>query len=742
MSLLQTPISSGPMGTVGKLRFCDLADEDMIVGLAYHVHIPGVAGRTSGIVSSDIDFPITVPTHATAVCVTIVKRFSKDSWTRHSRCRFTISGRVSNPSSAHLKDEELQTGTPPYGRVIFSLHNGEARDNYEGTLWREWFFIQKWVKDVMDRTNTRWFDNIKPEDESIKFLHLVTWNNHDIDDTHEVKVPGWCFAFPPPENNGYSEKDMLGIFRMAHGLMYDGSLEVTVDYTHGTDKNKIDEVISLGLTLFGLSIFYENDRTARGAAVERISSTARLDGTGDCEDIAKESSLAYGDVVAYKGKNMVMSTLSSRAMQFKFCICLGNVQRGGNRRSEAHAFGMLIPNSVFPYGNGGLSDLARRKTYMCDGVYPCHPTKRKESSGNPGSAYQIAPWKYGYVSSAFVFDVGEVFFRYKGKDTYGVLLDHIFPHVCDNVECVDALGSGASCDERRAAAVSILASNIPRATRTYGYEAQTIVNRFEQVVAETYDRSINFQKTFDSMSIQTRIKFKKLENHSRTPCLKKASYDKLDEQTEQHEEMAFQVNDEGSLEQQTQGNYGSVIEPSPHDEENGAIFGGHTHHRPRSQSAYRAYNPPTPEDFISFAARRVWALLRARGPSPIALHEAAIVMTKKNVYELNESGNVDGVVTRVFLKLASQEREEAARALTENDVWVETRTIVKSLLGDDNGFVYFDDGAQQFRLKQNVDIFENITYHNAYLLMLEEKLHIRTVWQDKTSYATQCRFED
>lgn len=697
------------------------------VGLACHVHFPGTARTVSAIVPSTRVLAFDVPRGAEAVCVTLAERFS-GGWLRHSRCRFDGT-RVED--EAALKDEQLRVGSPPYGSARLRL--SEPIAVVSETLVREWFHVPRECEAVLRAANARWFDALEPADSTIARVHAATWNNHPD------SIPGWCFAFPPAAERGYSDDDLKGVFTRAFETLRPRRFEI-VDLLQAPER-EVAAVVALGLGMFGQSITYERDVTVRGVAVERFSSTARLDGVGDCEDMAKESALAFGDLVAHEASvDLALYRLSETARLFQFCTCLATVRRHPGGGLEAHAFGMMIPNGAFPAELLTSDERARyvtrdRATYACDGVYDCHPTKvkiSKHAGREPRAGEQAAPWEYAHVVSAFVFNRGEVYFRSSSRrGTYGVPFSKLFPTMDADVECVDALG--VDSEALRRAATLVLRSNLPRATRTFGFETLTPVARFDQVVADTKDRAAHILKTFDAMSATSRRRFERLGDQLRAPCVDAAAFDELRVATTAYAETAFQVDRDGRTTAKTQGGYGQVVEPSPAPHSDDApVVGGHTHHRLEGRETFRERSPPTPEDYVSFAARRVWALLNARGSSPSALHEAAIVVTNGAVYELNETGRADGIVTRAFIALATSDAVP-----TEADVWRKVRDAARKML-EPNAYVAYSEKERCFGLKRGVDVFKKGPAHDAYLKLFADKIGVRTICQETSVYRQKC----
>lgn len=710
-----------------RLEFAPATSAAVDVGLACHVHFPGTARTVSALVPSSRVLAFDVPRGAEAVCVTLAERFS-GGWLRHSRCRFD-GARVED--LATLKDEQLRVGSPPYGTARLRLSAPVA--SVSKPLVREWFHVPPECEATMRAANARWFDALEPADATLARVHAATWNNH------ADSIPGWCFAFSPAAERGYSDDDLKGVFARAFEMLRPRRFEI-VDLLQAPDR-EVAAVVAQGLAMFGQSITYEMDVTARGVAVERFSSTARLDGVGDCEDMSKESALAFGDLVAHEASvDLALYRLSETARRFQFCTCLATVQRRPGGGLEAHAFGMMLPNGAFPPEFLTAEERARyvsrdRATFACDGVYDCHPTKVKVSTHagrEPRAGEQVAPWEYAHVVSAFVFNRGEVYFRSRSRPgTYGVAFAKLFPTMDADVECVDALG--VSTEALRRAATLILRSNLPRATRTFGFETLTPLARFDQVVADTKHRAAHILRTFDTMSAASRRRFERLGEQLRAPCLQPAAFEELRVATTAYAETAFQVDRDGKTTAKTQGGYGQVVEPSPASHSSDApVVGGHTHHRLKGRETFRERSPPTPEDYVSFAARRVWALLNARGTSPAALHEAAVVVTHGAVYELNETGRADGIVTRAFIALATSDVRPS-----EADVWRRVRDAAQKML-EPNDFVQYSTKERCFALKRGVDVFKKGPAHDAYLKMFADRIGVRTICQETSEYRQKC----
>lgn len=719
-------------------------DAGVHTGLGYHVHFPGCSERglkRSGIVSSTGIVSLSIPCDANAVSVTLVARRGR-GWTRHSRCRF------SSNTIGRLFDEQGGDGKVndnPHGYGNVTLSGSQLRNTESQTpIHNSWFYISENVKRVFGKSNKDWYTTLRPEDPSIEHVHMTTWNN-----LQDSLVHGWCFAFSPSPDVHYAAEDILASFEQAHNLLHVN----TNIYANLLSLSSIqkDEILALGVTLFGMSIFFADDRTLDRVQVERFSSTARLDGIGDCEDITKESAMAFGDIHAYRDTDVLLAMMAHRSRRFQYCICLGTVRRPDSDCIESHAYGMLIPNCVFPEDMLTEEELEQAKydarnsqeclrTYLCDGVYDCHPSKEKTTEVDVVEKQSIT-WTYGFVASAFVYNKGQVYFTHRSKtSSYGVQFSSLFPRVHRDIRCVNALGDGVTFMDRRAAAADVLMSNVPRALRTFQRNSQTPMDRFETVVCETKDRAKNILSTFDNMCITEQRRFNRLAVHMRAPVIDPESFDELFSHTSKRSEMAFQIDSRGHVTTHTQGSFGRVKEPSPPSLNAGTAVsnvGGHTHHRGHGEDEYRAHNVPTPEDFVSFAARRVIAILKNSnsfsGEKRIALQKSAVIVTHMNVYELNDIGLHSGLVTSTYLQCAIDNLTH-----TDDSVWFKVRENLSARVKACATNAYIDVTGTRFVIKPNVDIFSENGKHDAYLAMMTHLTGIRCGYISTEKYKQLC----
>lgn len=717
------------------LDFPSGPDEVDVDGLVCYVHFPGstlsdsflkLYASNSGLVDG-----FRVPEDAEAVCVTLAKRI-RHGYVRHGRCRF--SGHVKT-ETLRLKDEQLGVGEPAYGQATLVLNDVLQKSESLATLHREWFRVPESSQRIFSATNNEWFYTIAPSCEEVKKIHAPWWSNKT-----DSGVPGWCFAFPAPGSARYSESDLKEMFVLAGSMLRKKGHSSTELFA--LDNPAIAEILALGLTLFGLSIFYENDHTARSMkTVERFSSTARLDGIGDCEDIAKESAMAFSDLLALHSQDSFLKKLRSVAQNYQFCSCLGSVRRSPEKKIEAHAFGMLVPNALFP--DTMLTDAEREtkrvqrttpdsamRTYMCDGVYDCHPSKTKVPRGEATNDGQEAPWEYEHIVSAFVFGKGQVYFGDK-QNRYGVKAKDFYPnasivHEGEAYTLTDALGHSTTLEQRREAAEAVLVSNIPRQVRMFDHPNAPPVQRFKDVTVNTPYRASRFLQTFGATMEERTLKdFQGFAQGRLAPCMTPESFDTLVEKTSGFSEFAGQIQPDGALIKETPGQYGTVMEPDPSPlDKNEATVSVHTHH-PHIGVEPRAFNPPTPEDFVSFVSRRALGMLT----KDLREHDANIVVTGHHVYEMKDNGTKESVVSRLFLETDK----------TEDDVWLKATEMVKKLCCEnEDSILTVDKKTHRFTLRGELNIFSEKSAHDQYLNFLERKTGVRCVYEGHQNYQERC----
>lgn len=704
-------------------------------GLVCYVHFPGSTSSDSFLTFRASDSgPVEgfrVPADAEAVCVTLAKRI-RHGYVRHGRCRF--DGRAGT-ETLRLKDEQLGVGDPPYGQATLVLDNALKKSESPATLHREWFHVPESARNVFSATNNEWFNTVAPSCEVVKKIHAPWWSNKS-----DSGVPGWCFSFPAPGNARYSESDLKEMFVLAGNMLRKkGHSSVG---TIMLDDSAISEILALGLTLFGLSIFYENDHTARSMkTVERFSSTARLDGLGDCEDIAKESAMAFSDILVLDSQDSFLQKLRRVAQNYQFCSCLGSVRRSPDKKIEAHAFGMLVPNALFP--DEMLTDAEREtkrvqrntsfekiKTYMCDGVYDCHPSKPKVPREENMVDGQGAPWRYEHIVSAFVFGKGQVYFGDE-QNRYGISAERFFPECSlfrdegDAYTLTDALGNGTTLEQRREAAAAVLMSNIPRRVRMFDHPNAPPLQRFKDVTVNTPHRASRLMETFGTMEERTLKDFQGYAQGRLAACMTPETFDTLVDKTREPSEFAGQIQPNGDLVKETPGQFGTVLEPNPSQlDENEATVSVHTHH-PHIGVEPRLFNPPTPEDFVSFVSRRALGMLTKE----VREQDANVVVTRRHVYEMKDNGTKDGIVSRLFVETDK----------TENDVWLKATEMIKKLCCDTEGSMLFiDEKTHRFTLRQKFDIFSQKSAHDQYLNFLEEKTGVRCVYEEHQNYKERC----
>lgn len=724
-------VEPNPIGAKLELYHVDTCVEH---GLVCHIHFPGSSTVVSLLVPSTKCLRFSVPRDATAVCVTLALRFYT-GWLRHSRCRFSGI----KCEELNLKDEQLNDR---FGKAKLTLDR-QIVEGLPPLLIREWFHpLSDTIPSARGEQNADvyWHDDLEPYDETISKLHIGGWNNNT------GSVPGWYFAFPPHTAQGYSRDDLEAVFGRAYGMLNKEPCDAH-QFSFTTSAYEAAAVVALGLSIFGQSITYLLDKNTHGIPVERFSSTARLDGVGDCEDMAKESALAYGDLVKiseldenkYNDTPLMLIKLSSTARCFQFCIVLSTVRRTSDAGFLAHAFGMMIPNGLFPpdyLEQSTATSTTDRKTFMCDGTYDCHPTKHKRSKDTweGGKNDQLAPWEYQMVASAFVFNRGQVYFRFKGQVKYGVPFSEIFPVMGQDVECVDALE--AQAQHLRAEASFMLQSNLPRATRMFGYESLAPLELFDQVATHTEGRPSNIIQTFDNMNAALRRSFTKMGKKISATCLNTEGFREMHDLTEKQYEVAFQIGSEGGIENRSKGKWGGVVSPPVGNNKKGVpVTGGHTHHRLGPNVQYRERSPPTPSDYAAFVESRVWSLMSMRsGVTQLALHEAAIIVQHNCVYSMNETGRSDDIVTCAFITLGVQE----FATVKKRDVRDLVKKMIKKRING-NRFLTNPVNPYDFDYKVRDDkIFKKGESHDSYLKLFEEKIGVSVVCETNEEYEETC----
>lgn len=668
-----------------------------------------------------------------ALRVTLVQRFP-GGWLRHSRARIPLDAL---PKTFDLKNEQLDGMT--YGTVTASWVGDERTSPENGEVHREWFFVPSgramtvvseateksgWFKDKTPTKRRCEWPNGRSGGELSDRVHMPRWNNQSD------SIPGSFFAFScrRATTSRYSRKDLEDVFCGTARPLVGGTTCVAPDR-----PRLLGEWLATGLMAFGKSVRYEGDRTVDSPKiVERFSSTARLDGLGDCEDIAKETAMAHADLVATEKEwtrsreitddCVSMCALVEEAKKYVCAVALCTVRRSRDSPIEAHAFAMLLPRCAF---TGGSRD-GDRSAFVADGTYPCDPSSKNEPREG------VRPWKYEHVVSALVYDEGEIYFRYRDEENgYGVLADDLFPSVEENV----AIEWGYRVPDQtdRDAIERVLASNLPTTTRTFRDEDETVGQRFRKLVRW---RDIDTKRIFVHATAEEKRRIRIASVGFRTSCPSRETFEARLRLTEERVEHAGDVDAPNDDEHHVVGRYGSVSAVD------GVANPYHTHHRPHGHSTYLDHNAPTPDDVATFVAGRAAGLLvLARGTEDEgrSVQATSTVITRNNRYEMSTTDAADTAVTSLWWKGMTDERlkkknfEELRAALVPLAMNMAKRAVV-----GEGKWVKYDEAGNPTLL---VDITKNKREHDRYLGAYEKSMGVRVSYLPTVKYKSMCELD-
>lgn len=589
---------------------------------------------------------------------------------RHSRARIDLSLLSSKSESVVVKLKNEQLDGTDYGTVTASwaARPSSRVESVAGTLYREWFFVPNFanalVREAKDTSD--WFKKKgrHPTEKKCEWsggelsgrVHMPLWNNQS------GSIPGVFFAFSCRRDTSRYPKYVLeDVFCVAARPLAGG----TTFAVQGSPR-LVGEWLATGLMAFGKSIQYQGDRTVDSTKiVERFSSTARLDGLGDCEDIAKETAMAHADLVAAenswtKSKKITEATvdmcaLVAEAKKYVCAVALCTVRRSSKSNIEAHAFAMLLPKCAFSDYRGDETD---RHAFVADGTYPCDPASTNEP------AEGVRPWKYEHVVSALVYDEGEIYFRYEDEEKgYGVLADDLFPVVEPNVKI--EWGFRAREGDREVVE-HVLASNLPTTTCTFQYENQSIGTRFRKLVRwGDIDTTRIFTRATDEE--KKRIRLASAAGFL-APCPTRETFDaRLEMTTRRREEAGNTEAPVNEDEKHIVGGYDSVSTVD-------AAHPYHTHPRPTGFTNYLDFNPPTPDDVAMFIAGRAYGFLAPKKMGDV--QTTSTVITQKNRYEMSTTDDETDAVTRLWLKCMTDDK---LKKLKEDENWLKLRAELVSL---------------------------------------------------------------
>ena len=666
--------------------------------VACHLHFPPCS-RVVSFDSIQTTLRFDVPSSAIAVCATLVWRYGR-GWLPHGRCRFSLC------ASSESKDVKHESTLDLNGTATLTFA-GTPKPDSGGTLLREWFWVptehETRLKEALRHCQTWYTTERKALDVGIADVHMPFWNN--MFDS----VPGWFFAFDSPRGatRRYSHdefKEVVELVKCTILGLGDGPIAPIIGALD------VQNLMALSVTVFSMSISYEQDfHHNSGGLIERFSSNARMDGVGDCEDIAKEACMAHADLCALAEKKFIsvdFSRVTTLARSFTAVTVLGTVRRP-DREAEAHAFCMLVPNEFFkeraeraaPF-NPVLKDdsplqspvRSRLETLLCDGTYPCFPGKAEPS------ALWKRPWVYEFAISGIIMGQGEIFFHYEGDACYGVHFCDIFPVMKPNVTFAYTHPKHMDAESRKMAC-AVMRSNIPIQSKTFGFNEESIASRF---LSNWSERSGDLErfKTMGGVVDQ--------EEFVDCSAINEELQGVLQEENTSYREVSHA---DGKITQE--GTYGTVTRPP----ELGKVA-GHTHHREKGHD-YRDFNPPTPSDLRVFVVHRVISKLASHNTPLDKIRQLETVTTHNHRYEITDSGKATGVVSTLMSRYSSQGRDPS-----NGEVINDTR-----ILFEERGF---GEGVGSALSKQVTEkMFVNEEDERSYIHFLETTgdigLHIRRI---------------
>ena len=547
-------------------------------------------------ISPEEDTPeILFNTHCTLseIRVVLVKRV-KGGWEPFGRCVFQML-----PEQHEYTAQLLHENTLLYnGKVSLHVDVGcppcPLREPVD-TLYRQWFSIRSEDKkriDEMRETCLSWVTRVGASHPELQKVHMNFWNNNTC------SVPGWFFAMDLPPSPRYID-ELIEPYHLAEEIMR--------SQARGTSEN----TLALTLTVIGGSIKYRHD-THDGihrAVIERFSSVARMDGVGDCEDIAKEMAMAFLDIKNYSGDHPGLVWLRKEASRFVAAMCVGSVTKTGESEQRGHCFLVLIPIAFLCSGDSSKPCL------LCDGTYISYPGHERPEN------WPAPPFQYNHVVSAmFCEQVGEEVIREvmfcNPDNTYGVPFQALMECRSADVKCSATHGTLTANDLRIAA--SVVSGNRP-------------------IVAETYDAAeIKPAKSFIERFLHNHKSAKGLIDANETMassqqlvgdvpgyCASREEFDEQLQRTMGKIEFAGDISKNG-MKTLNSGEYYSISRTIPRPD----TFGGfHNHHTGENE---RLFNPPSSADVQVFLAQVAISRLN----DTHTLRTIEVVWTRYHVYEI------------------------------------------------------------------------------------------------------------
>lgn len=416
-----------------------------------HAHFPEAERRVShkseeictnfdgNLLKWSISVPDEIKRDGGSVCLVLLKKENRSvtSWYPYGRCRILNLGSIKE-GAIHSMREEENLASKPSAKAKITMKGFEdtgrapplpeknTKNNSTTILKVNWFLVSKSFDEkiqAMMKKNIEWFKKAEVttevdegETDFIKRTHMPYWNNNIN------SLPGWFFAIDAPLKKRYKKQIFTEAMCAAKIMLHFTNRELT---------EKTDLLLGLTTELFGGSVRYGKDIAPFSRkGVERFSSLARNDGIGDCEDISKESCMAFSELKALKNVklNNPLHGIWSEAQHYIPCVLLVTVKTFGGDRF-AHAVCGLLPKS-FLYQTGTVD--SNKNALLCDGTYLCFPRYDcpLPDKSCKGKGWQ-RPYEYRHAVSAMLCEpmqteggeVREVFFSYaREPNRYGVLL--------------------------------------------------------------------------------------------------------------------------------------------------------------------------------------------------------------------------------------------------------------------------------------------------------------------------------
>jgi len=631
-----------------------------------HAHFPGAQNvKVAPAISQETIFrqrskakctiKIKDPTFYEGLCIVLLRKLHSSvvGWQPHARCRLERS--ASGLYQGILIEESTLN---PCGKLeltiptkwLSSTQNSEKDD--KSLLLRKWFLVPSEQKEMVDQfveKATWWFKDggskpypkIQTPEEKV-FLsrtHCPFWNNK------QDSLPGWCFSMDLPRNPRYTEDEFESILKLASMLLF-----FTTEGQKREDQEQ-GNVIAIALVIFGGSIRYTQDLSSSKESVERFSSLGRNDGVGDCEDIAKESIMAFMELKNMNltnndKKNPLLAAAHSKAQEYVPALALVTVR--DNRQYFAHAVAMLIPKSFFTQTDNKPSE---SQCLLCDGTYLCYPKYDVVNNWK-------RPYEYRYVVSAMLCEplydehgktTREIYFKYTDEpNSYAVKLKDL----CMNRSRVSWERTHALLSkDQEQTFQNILTANRPIVSSTLTGE-WTVAERFIILQRRKLQTLLGFPIPLVFPTNTSQIKDYIKKDVEYTGVVKGTSY---------------VMNGVGT--------FGAVDRPYL-----GAVGGGwHSHNIQVNHS--EKFSPPSHYDIIVFIAMRATGMYL----NEKTLFKIELICALKSVYEMTESHFLKGNAKNACQIIADRLRMRLRMRLTTANsvtVYKVASKLTKALLSE------------------------------------------------------------